>query len=463
MNHMNNNTEIKITVIGGGSKGWALTLMKDLALARDLSGEVCLYDIHEQAAQSNQKLGEQIFSHNIAYTWLNTTAQTTISSRFSVSVATTVKEALSDADFVIVSIEPGSIEHRHTDLVIPAKYGILQTVGDTIGPGGIFRALRAIPIFRDYAKHIKEYCPHAWVINYTNPMTWCTQAMVKEFPEINILGCCHEVFGTQKFIAQQVAEWFQTEVPHHKEIHLNITGVNHFTFATKATWQGHNLYPFLLQLAKNPTTWQDKTEIAQQRIAEENWFESDHHIALDFLRNFGALGAAGDRHLAEFVPWYLKDTTELHRYGVIHTPYEWRVATDHEKKSKIYSKEDLVPEPSDEEGVAIIRALLGLAPLYTNVNIPNTGQVNWLQRGHVVETNAYIDRGSITPTMAQAPPLAVQSMVRGVAQEQEQLLESAWSMDKDGIFQAFLLDPLVQLPVRQARALFEDMWEEQYG
>ena len=116
-------------------------------------------------------------------------------------------DALRGADFVVLSIEPGPTEARYADLVIPAKYGILQPVGDTTGPGGIARALRAVPIYTDFALKIERYCPKAWVINYTNPMTLCMAALYAATPKIKAFGCCHEVFHTQKRLAGLVAAW----------------------------------------------------------------------------------------------------------------------------------------------------------------------------------------------------------------------------------------------------------------
>lgn len=441
--------EINICVIGGGSKQWALTLMKDLSLAADLSGRIGLYDIDREAAVRNEHLGNRIFSMGED------------KPNFSVKAIDNAEEALAGADFVILSIEPGPIEKRHTDLDIPGQYGILQTVGDTIGPGGIFRALRSIPVFRQYARLIRKICPDAWVINYTNPMTWCTNAMTKEFPRIKILGCCHEVFGTQKFIADKVALWFNTEAPRREKIKVDVFGVNHFTFCSGVSWEGTDLFPRLKELSCDESLFRDRTTKAQMRIREENWFESDNLVALELLRTFGSLGAAGDRHLVEFLPWYLSDEAALHRYGVIATPYEWRVRNDEEKRTRVYEEKDLEPEVSEEEGVSIIRALLGLKPLYTNVNVPNTGQIPWLPMGHVVESNAYIDQNRIIPSISGESTSAVKGLITHVASEQKLLLDSVFEENREGIFQAFLLDSLMTLPVSVARELFETMWKAQ--
>lgn len=438
---------INICVIGGGSRVWALQLMKDLAFTDELSGIINLYDIDHDAAKKNEAIGRTIFKHQ------------EVSSPFDVRYCKTAEEALYGSDFVIFSIEPGLIEMRHIDLVLPEQYGILQTVGDTTGPGGVFRAQRSIPIFRKYAKLIMKLCPDAWVINYTNPMTLCTWALYKEEPKIKAIGCCHEVFATQNFLAEKVSEWFGVKKPDRREIQLDICGINHFTFAVGAAWNGKDLYPGLLKLANDPNTFGDFLEIAVQRTMEEKWFDSDKLIALDFLKNFGVLGAAGDRHLAEFVPWYLQDERELNKFGVILTPYEWRIRNDNEKKSKIYTDEELKPEKSDEEGIDIIKAILGIKPLYTNINVPNKGQIPWLPDDHIVESNAYFSKNSVVPSSTKEPSSGVRSLISQVASVQSLILDGVFQNDPNLIFQGFISDPLMRLPLPKAKELFNKMYQ----
>ena len=165
MNYLENKVEdVQIAYIGGGSRGWAWGLMSDLASEPSLSGTVRLYDIDMHAAQTNEIIGNKLNElENIQSHW-NYTA---ISS---------LKEALTGADFVVISILPGTFKEMYSDVHTPEKYGIYQAVGDTVGPGGYIRALRTIPMYEEIALAIKAYSPDAWVINYTNPMSVCVKS-----------------------------------------------------------------------------------------------------------------------------------------------------------------------------------------------------------------------------------------------------------------------------------------------
>lgn len=434
----------RICIIGGGSRQWAIRFLMDLSLQDKIGAHVALYDIDRKAAENNKEVAERIFRINGK-------------SHLSVSVASTLDEGLKGVDFIIIAIEPGCIDIRQYDLGLPEEYGIYQSVGDTTGPGGLMRAWRALPLFFDFARAIEKNAPNAWVINYTNPMTLCTAALYKAYPGIKALGCCHEVFGTENFIASIIAKKEGIETPDRRDVMVDVSGLNHFTFVTKALYKGVDYIPYLKEMVKDPSTFPDLTEKAKKRVADGKWFESDHLVALSFLRDFGTLGAAGDRHLAEFVPFFLNSDEEAWRYGFIRTPFSYRVEEDKRKKSKVYTDEELVAAPSDEEGVDILLSLFGERTLKTNVNMPNRGQVRYLKEGHIVESNGYISADSIVPVVSTDPSLAVQSMVKRVETEQDLALEAIWNNDMDLLFQAFISDPLVNINVDKAHELFTRM------
>jgi alpha-galactosidase len=442
-------TEIKIAYIGGGSRYWAKNVMTDLALCEHLYGEIALYDIDHQAALANIERGAAIYGHPDART------------TFQVNAYRTASEALSGADFVILSILPGPMQMMANDLDIPARYGILQTVGDTTGPGGISRALRTVPIYLDYAHQIMEQCPDAWVLNYTNPMTLCTAAFYAAEPEIKAFGCCHEVFGTQERLASLVQARLDVPLPERQEIRTDIAGVNHFTFATAARWNGMDLFPLLYETLGRAGFWDDLTGYALDLKAHGHWFRSQARIAFDFLRRFGALGAAGDRHLAEFVPWYLVSEEDLHRYGVILTPSSYRLGTwrPADGVSLSQKEDDGRLHHSGEEGVEQMLALLGIEPLDTNVNLPNVGQIPGLPLGAVVETNAQFRRDSLSPVVPTPLPAGALGLVRRAVDVQQITLQAAMERDVDLAFQAVLHDPLCRIPVDRAWAMWNELLE----
>ena len=183
---------IRIAYIGGGSKLWARSFMQDLALDPDLTGEVALYDIDVPAAERNRRIGTRIHEKPEAR------------SKFVYTVAGTLEEALTGADFVLISILPGTFREMRSDVHAPEKYGVYQSVGDTAGPGGVLRAMRTNPIYEGFAAAIRAYCPRAWVLNLTNPMSACVKTLYRVFPEIRAFGCCHEVFHAQDLVSMIV-------------------------------------------------------------------------------------------------------------------------------------------------------------------------------------------------------------------------------------------------------------------
>ena len=167
MNYVNDAVEnLNIAYIGGGSRGWAWGLMSDLATEKTLSGTMRLYDLNFEAALNNARIGNKIKENEKS------------TGKWDYTAVTSLQEALTGADFVVISILPGTFHEMASDVHTPEKYGIYQSVGDTVGPGGMVRALRTIPMYVEIANAIKQYSPNAWVINYTNPMTQIGRAHV---------------------------------------------------------------------------------------------------------------------------------------------------------------------------------------------------------------------------------------------------------------------------------------------
>ncbi len=439
--------QLKIAYIGGGSRGWAWGLMSDLAAEKELAGQVYLYDIDLKAAKANETIGNSIpLAHPDA-------------GNFSYKAVETLKEALVDADFVVISILPGTFDEMQSDVHAPEKYGIYQSVGDTTGPGGVLRALRTIPMFEVFANAVRQYCPQAWVINYTNPMAVCIRTLYRVFPQIKAFGCCHEVFGTQQFLANVAASAGLGEI-RRQEIKVNVVGVNHFTWFTAARYQDKDLFPVYRAYCL------DENRPAVK--GDENWlnryFLSQEKVKMDLFLRYGAIAAAGDRHLAEFCPgkWYLKDPeTAYEQWGFRLTPVSWRKEELKQRlarSSRLLSGEEVFAlKETGEEGVLQMKALLGLGDLVTNVNLPNRGQIGNLPHDAVVETNASFTANGVTPVFAGDVPCNLLTLVAPVVANQECTVEAGLRRDLETAFAAFVRDPLMTVSAHDAKMLFDEM------
>lgn len=441
--------DLTIAYIGGGSRGWAWGLMSDLASEESLSGTVKLYDIDAEAAKNNEMIGNSISEReDIKGKWLY-------------KAVDSLKEALTDADFVIISILPGTFKEMSSDVHVPEKYGIYQSVGDSTGPGGVIRALRTIPMYVEIAENIKAYSPNAWVINYTNPMSLCTRTLYKVFPEIKAFGCCHEVFGTQKLLASMLHDMEGIEIPSREEIKVNVIGINHFTWIDKASYKGKDLIPLYEKFVDK--YYEEGFEDDDNEHWMNNSFVSANRVKFDLFKRYGVIAAAGDRHLAEFVPnsWYLKDpdTVKAWKFGL--TTVDWRIndLQDRLKKSEDYvtGKENFVLKQTGEEGVHQMKALLGLGDIVTNINIPNKGQVEGIPLGAIVETNALIRKDSISPINAGSLPADIHGLVIRNVINVETVIEAALTKNLKLAYNAFVNDPLVNIGLRESKELFDEM------
>ena len=324
--------------------------MSDLAVEESLSGTVRLYDIDKTAAKNNEIIGNRLYDRD------------DVKGKWKYQAVATLEEALTGADFVIISILPATFQEMWSDVHTPEKYGIYQTTGDTTGPGGIVRALRTIPMYEEIAENIKKYAPEAWVINYTNPMTLCVRTLYEVFPEIKAFGCCHEVFGTQNLLARAVEEYLGVERPRRDEIKVNVLGINHFTWLDKATYQGMDLMPLYADFV--------------DKYYEEG-YRDNQRVKFDLFKRYGLIAAAGDRHLVEFLPgkWYLKDKETIDHWKVRMVHVQSRIDGLKERMAKserlVNNEEEFELKRSGEEGVRQIKAILGLGDLVTNVSLPN--------------------------------------------------------------------------------------------
>ena len=458
-------TGLNAAYIGGGSRGWAWGFMTDIALDHEIEGEVRLYDIDRDAAEKNKIIGDTISACPEAV------------SHWRYTVADSLQTALTGADFVVISILPATFDEMESDVHAPEAVGVYQSVGDTVGAGGFMRAMRTIPMFVEIAEAIKAYAPGAWVINYTNPMSLCVGTLYRVFPEIKAFGCCHEVFGTQKLLSAMLEDMEGVRDVPRQEINVNVQGVNHFTWFSSASWQGRDLFPLYREFC-------DKYyETGFLKGKDDNWmnnfFDCSHRVKFDLFRKYGNIAAAGDRHLAEFMPpWYLKNPETARSWGFTLTPVSWR---KQDLKNRLARRERLLNgsekpdfKSSGEEGHLMLKALLGLGDMVTNVNIPNRGQIPNLPEGAIVETNALFRRDAISPVYAGPMDGSIQALTMRHVLNQRNTMQAAMTCDRQLALTTFMNDPqLGGVDYADGEKLFDRMiraqlswlpegWKKQY-
>ena len=435
--------DCKITYIGGGSRGWAWRLMADLAMEPDLSGTIALYDIDPEAAKRNEIIGNRLSEREET------------PGKWKYQAADQIGNALDGADFVIISIMPGTFDEMYSDVHEPEKYGIWQSVGDTVGPGGILRALRTIPMYTEIGEAIKRYAPEAWVINYTNPMSMCVKTLYHVFPQIRAFGCCHEVFGTQKILRNILQDQLGMEGIERDEIKVNVVGINHFTWFTEACCRGTDLFPIYKSYVESH--W---------KTGMNHSFSSGQRVKFDLFAKYGYIAAAGDRHLAEFMggDQYLNNPETAAEWMFALTTVDSRIKELKERMEKskalVMGEEEVELKPSGEEGVKLIKSLCGLTRCISNVNIPNTaGQIPNLPGTAVVETNAVFSKDHIRPVMAGDVPDTVLPLLRPHVENQKYILKAALDCDFEQALKALMNDPNTKAKIDedQGRTLLRSM------
>lgn len=440
----------RITIVGGGSNQWAPKLVVDFVNMPSLHGaEIVLEDIDAR----NLSRVAAFVEHCARLRGIPMTVSTTTNQR----------AALDGADFVVVSISTGGFDSMRHDLEVPARYGIRQTVGDTVGPGGIARGLRNIPVLVGIARDMEARCPDAWLLNLTNPMTTLCQAVVQE-TSIRTIGLCHEVTILSFFLSLMLGVRFLDLDP-------TVTGLNHLPIMTSLDCAGEDGLARLRTWLDDPPDLDaelpfDLTALGMGKPAGDRWTKRDliamNRVKFELFERFGVLPAAGDRHLVEFFPGFLGDEDVLRdRWGVELTTIDerrtWERVYSHEL-DELLAANKVSQMPSGENVAGVIDSLLGGKPRNLPLNIPNAGQVLDLPDDVVVESICTVDGYGVRGRDVARAPLYLSDHLRRVSTSQQLVIRAARTGDRDTVFAAMLADPLAgRLPYDEVGALTDDL------
>ena len=421
---------MQVTIIGGGSYQWGPTLMADLLLTPSFAdgGQLVLEDIDPAPLVQMEALAHRMVEE--------------LGAKVTVSTTTDQRRSLEGADFVVVTISTGGFASMSVDLDVPARHGIRQSVGDSVGPGGINRSLRNIPVLVGIARDMEEICPDAWMLNITNPMTALTRSVCRE-TSIRTVGLCHEVGNFQFDLA------IALQLP-HTVVRPTVSGVNHFPVITALEVDGRDGFDVVRELVDSVGGMDAISPVADHGDIEPMSrldFGVRNYLKLSMFERWGVMPAAGDRHLAEFVPWILtEDTGWGADWGVHLTPMSKR---EHDQadfistvERQLAGDERLHTWPSGEMMAMVVDSLTTGERRELPINIPNTGQCPDLPLDPVVESMCVVDADGVRGRdQATVPPVVAELLRRHVA-TQELTVEAAVRGDRDLAVQAFTIDPL---------------------
>ena len=420
---------MQITIIGGGSYQWTPELLADLLSTPSLDGvHLVLEDVDPAPLPKMEAL-----AHKVA-------ASLGVSA--TVSTTTDQRRALAGADFVIVTISTGGFDSMTVDLDVPARYGIRQSVGDTVGPGGINRGLRNIPVLVGIGRDMVEECPEAWLLNITNPMTVLTRSVCAE-TDLKTVGLCHEVGNWCMDLAIALGRPAESVRP-------TVVGVNHLPVITALSVDGEDGFDILRDLVEEAgglgalAPGPDRPEAPTFSRLD---FAQRHLLTLTLFDRWGAVVAAGDRHIAEFLPSVLTGQSDWGAdYNIELTTIERR--QEHQAgymadvDAWLSGTKPLQTWQSGELPAPVIDSLLTGTRRELPVNIPNAGQCPDLPDEAVVESICVVDGSGVRGRDEPRAPLPFAELLRRHVAVQEMVVRAALLGDRDLARAAFALDPL---------------------
>ena len=420
----------KITFLGAGSTVFAKNVLGDCMTVEALQDfEFALFDIDKERLKDSEMM-------------LNNLKQN-MNSTITIKAYQNRKAALSRAKYVINAIQVGGYDPATiTDFEVPKNYGLRQTIADTLGIGGIFRNLRTIPVMQDFANDIKEVCPEAWFLNYTNPMAVLTNIMLKE--GIKTVGLCHSV----QVCASELLE--SLELP-KDNIQWKIAGINHMAWLLEIKRNEKDLYPEIKKRAK-----------------EKQKTTHDDMIRFELLDKFGYYVTESSEHNAEYHPYFIKSQYPelIANYNIPLDEYPRRCVKQiddwKQMRDDIVNDQNLSHERSHEYGSYIIEAMETNKPFKIGGNVLNTGGlINNLPENAVVEVPCLVDANGVSPTYVGDLPEQLAALNRTNINTQLLTIEAALTKSKSKIYQAAMLDPhtAAELSINDIISLCDDLIE----
>lgn len=397
---------MKVTIIGAGSVVFAKRLISDILSYPELKETTfALTDINEERLQTAEKMVKSLVEQN--------------GNLARVEAYSDRKTALSGASYVINLIQVGMHESTLLDFEIPKKYGLKQTIADTLGVGGVFRGLRTIPVLLDICRDMEEVCPDAYLLNYTNPMAMLMLAVQKASP-INSVGLCHSVQNT----ADELASYLNIPV---QELDYKVAGINHMAWFLELKRNGQNLYPDLFAAMENEAIFV-KDKVRFEMMSRLNYFITE-----------------SSEHMSEYVPYFIKRESLINDFDIPIDEYirrsEENLKHFVETKKKIERNESIEVEPSHEYGAPIIHSIETGVNREIWGNVLNTNLITNLPANSCVEVPCLVNKRGIQPVhIGDLPPhLAAMNMTN--INVQQLVVEAVLTGNVDYVYQAVMLDP----------------------
>jgi melibiase (alpha-galactosidase) len=429
---------MKITFIGAGSTVFARNVIGDCILTPELgSFDVCLFDIDPKRLDESYQI----------LTNINKTANGKAVIRKTLDRT----EAFTGADFVVNAIQVGGYEPcTVTDFEIPKKYGLRQTIADTLGIGGIFRALRTIPVMKGYADDMERLCPDALLLNYTNPMAMLTGYM-QRYTRIKTVGLCHSVQACAKGLLEllDMGEYVG-------KCRWEIAGINHQAWLLRITdLEGRDLYPEIKRRALSPDYNKDGGDL----------------VRLEIMRRFGYYVTESSEHTAEYTPYFIKSRYPalIDRFKVPLDEYPRRCVNQingwNEMRDSLLKDSHIEHTKTHEFASYIIQAVLNDAPYRIHGNVLNTGLITNLPQNACVEVPCLVDRNGVNPCFVGELPEQCAALNRTNINVQLLTIQAAESLRKEDVYMAAMLDPhtAAELSIDDIVALCDDLFEAHKG